>query len=100
MVDLWSYGLNKSIGPIRSATRIVAPPDEQCHRASQHRVKQGLGPEQGVITKGVFSLEKSLESLKSRFFSRVWGFSRNSRISKFSRIQSSYPAEVLGVKFW
>ena len=52
----------------------------------------------GVITKGVFSPEESLESLKSRPFSRisgkwpdsplfstVWGFSKISRISKFSR---------------
>ena len=57
------------------------------------------GPEKGVITEGVFSLEESLESLKSLkfsrisrkrsdspLFSRVWGFSTISRISKFSRI--------------
>ena len=61
------------------------------------------GPEKGVITKGVFSLEKSLESLKSLKFSRisrkwsdsplfytVWLFSRISRISKFSRISRKW----------
>ena len=35
---------------------------------------QKSGPEKGVITKGVFSLENSLESLKSKFsrISRKW----------------------------
>ena len=56
------------------------------------------GTEKGVITKGVFSLEESLESLKSLnsleslengrtlFVFHSLGFSRMSRISKFSRI--------------
>ena len=56
------------------------------------------GPEKGVITKGVFSLEESLESLKSLnsleslekgsdspLFSTVWRFSKISRISRISR---------------
>ena len=53
--------------------------------------------------KGVFSPEKSIESLniskfsrisrkwsESPFFSTVWQFSRNSRISKFSRISRKW----------
>ena len=61
------------------------------------------GPQKGVITKGVFSPEKSLESLKfskfsrisrkwsdSSLFSTVWGFSKISIISKFSRISRKW----------
>ena len=61
------------------------------------------GLEKGVITKGVFSLQESLESLKSLdsleslengpdspLFSTVWGFSKLSRISKFSRISRKW----------
>ena len=56
------------------------------------------GPDRGVITKGVFALEESLESLKFsrisrkwsdspfKLFSRVCRFSWISRISRFSRI--------------
>ena len=57
--------------------------------------RQKSGPKKGVITKGVFSQEESLESLKfskfsrisrkwsdSPLFSSVWGLSR---ISRFSR---------------
>ena len=60
------------------------------------------GPEKGVITKGVFSLEESLGSLKSLnslkslengrllLYFPVWGFSEISRISKFSRISRQW----------
>ena len=60
------------------------------------------GLEKGVITKGVFSLEESLESLESLnslesrkwsdspCFSTVWGFSKISRISKFFRISGKW----------
>ena len=54
------------------------------------------GPDKGVITKGVFSLEESLESLRSLDSLEMVGFSfvlqslgvlyKNSRSSKFSRI--------------
>ena len=57
-----------------------------------------LPRKKGVITKGVFSLEESLESLKflncleslengrtdSPLFSTLWGISRISKISRFS----------------
>ena len=62
-----------------------------------------VGTGKGVITKGVFSLEGSLESLKSLnsleslenglfcpLFSTVWGISRISRISNFSRISRKW----------
>ena len=58
---------------------------------------------QSGTEKGVFSLEESLESLESLnsleslekwsdspLFSTVWGFSRTSRISKFSRISRKW----------
>ena len=57
--------------------------------------KNYSGLEKELITKGVFSLEESLaslkslnslESLKHSLFSTVWRFSTISRISKFSRI--------------
>ena len=61
------------------------------------------GPEKGVITKGVFSLEKALESLKFLdpleflengrnllCFPQSGGFSKISRISKFSRISTKW----------
>ena len=97
--NVWSLGVcgdPKGIWEDR-CTRFCWP--GKGHDLSQHR----SGPDKGVITKGVFSLEKPLESLKTLEFSRVsrkwpesplfstvWGFSNISRISKFSRISTKW----------
>ena len=76
----------------------------ECHVAGCHAFfGRESGPEKGVITKGVFSLEKSLESLKSLdsleslengrillYFPQSGRFSKISRISKFSRISRKW----------
>ena len=60
----------------------------------QHNLRMQFCPsglEKGIITERVFT--ESLESLKwsdSPLFSRVLGFSRNHRISKFSRISRQF----------
>ena len=48
-----------------------------------------FGTGKGVITKGVFSLEKSLESLKSLKFSRFVRGKRSHRVPKPRKIQSN-----------
>ena len=45
----------------------MAPRAQRAQRSKKFEISSEIesGPEKGVITKGVFSLEKSLESLKS-----------------------------------
>ena len=94
----------------RRVLRYCPPPRKKKKKSGKTNQKKGSqrevksGPEKGVITKGVFSVEESLESLSkiskfskfsrswldSPLFSTVWGFSRISRISKFSRISRKW----------
>ena len=62
-----------------------APLPPMQNRDAQHKFLQHHA-------KGVFSLEESLESLKSLdpLFSTVWGFSKISRISKFSGVSRKW----------
>ena len=58
-----------------SCVMVRGSPPYSIHVASTTTLFHKSGPEQGVLTKGVFSLWESLESLKSLELRKMVGFS-------------------------